>query len=417
MDVMQAFIALGISGSLGMLVGVQRERADSALAGVRTFPLITIFGTVCAMLTEPLGGWVFPAGLLGVALATAMGNFLRLRPDKSPGITTEIAILLMFAVGAFIWIGPRPVAVGVGVACVALLHAKKFLHFVARRLGDRDMRAMIQFALITFIVLPVLPNKQFGPFEAINPREVWLMVVLVTGISLAAYAAVKLLPREHGAAAAGLIGGLVSSTATTVTAARRSRGTPGAAWAGVFVVTLASLVGFVRVIVEVFVAAPGKAAQIAPAIGVMLGGAVVAAVVAYALAHKRTNGEISEPQNPSELKTALVFGALYAFVLLAVGAGRHWFGDRGLYIVAAISGLTDMDAITLSTSRMAARGVVETSAAWRAIVIASMANLVFKAGIVAVVGGRALFVRLLPIFAIIFGVGLALLLGAAVVGW
>jgi uncharacterized membrane protein (DUF4010 family) len=284
-------------------------------------------------------------------------------------------------------------------------------------LGERDMRAMIQFALITFIVLPVLPNEQYGPFKAINPREVWLMVVLVTGISLAAYAAAKMLPRQHGAAAAGLIGGLISSTATTVTAARRAAGNVDAAWAGVLVATLASVVSFVRVLIEVFVAAPGKAAQIAPAVGVMLGGTLAAAGIAYVLAKKQPNGEMAEPDNPSELKAALIFGALYAIVLLAVAAGKHWFGERGLYIVAAISGLTDMDAITLSTARMAARDAIETGVAWRAIVIASMANLVFKAGIVAVVGGRAIFVRLLPIFGIVFAVGVALLVGAAVVGW
>jgi len=417
MDVMQAFIALAISGALGMLVGVQRERADSALAGVRTIPLITIFGTVCAMLAPTLGGWVVAAGLLGVAMATAMGNYLRPPAEKSPGITTEIAILLMFGVGAFVWIGPRSVAVGVGVACVALLHAKGALHTVSRRLGERDVRAMIQFALITFIVLPVLPNKQYGPFDAINPREVWLMVVLVTGISLAAYAAVKLLPRQHGAAAAGLIGGLISSTATTVTAARRASGNIDAAWAAVLVVSLASVVSFVRVLVEVSVAAPGKVGQIAPALGVMLGASIVAAGLAYVLARKQPNGQMADPENPSELKAALIFGALYAIVLLAVAAGKHWFGERGLYIVAAVSGLTDMDAITLSTARMAARDAVEAGVAWRAIVIASMANLVFKAGIVAVVGGRAIFVRLLPIFGIIFGVGVALLVGASVVGW
>ncbi len=417
MDVMQAFVALAVSGALGMLVGVQRERADSALAGVRTFPLITLFGTVCAMLSESLGGWTVGAGLLGIAAATAMGNFLRPLPEKSPGITTEIAILLMFSVGAFVWLGPRSVAVGVGVACAALLHAKDLLHMVARRLGESDMRAMIQFALITFIVLPVLPDRQFGPFDAINPREVWLMVVLVTGISLAAYAVAKMLPREHGAAAAGLIGGLISSTATTVTAAKRAREAPNAAWTGVLIATLASVVSLIRVIVEICVAAPSKASQIAPMIGVLLVVTIVASVVVYILCRTRTGGQMPDPENPSELKAALVFGALFAIVLLAVAAGKHWLGDRGLYLVAAISGLTDMDAITLSTSRMAARGAVETGAAWRAIVIASMANLAFKAGIVAAVGGRAIFVRIVPVFGIVFATAVAMLLGAAALGW
>lgn len=409
MDVVQAFIALGVSAALGLLVGLQRERADSALAGIRTFPLITLLGTVCAMLHDSLGSWVFPAGLIGVAMATAVGNYLRPPPEKSPGITTEIAILLMFVVGGFIWIGPREVAVGVGAACVGLLHAKDLLHRAARRVGEADMRAVVQFTLLTFIILPILPNERYGPFAAFNPREIWLMVVLVTGISLAAYFVAKLLPRQHGAAAEGIIGGLISSTATTVTASRRAVGNGDAAWAGVLVVTLASVMSLARVLVEVLVAGGKAAAHIAPAVGVMLGASVLAGGVAYLIARKRSNGQIAESDNPSELKTALMFGALFAIVQFAVAAGKHWFGDRGLYVVAAISGLTDMDAITLSTSRMAAREAVETSTAWRAIVIASMANLVFKAGIVAVVGGRGILLRLLPIFGIIFGAGIAAL--------
>lgn len=416
MDVVQAFIALGISAALGLLVGVQRERADSAIAGIRTFPLITLLGTLCAMLAAPLGDWVFPAGLIGVAAATAMGNFLRARADTSPGITTEVAILLMFAVGAMIWTGPREVGIGIGVACAALLHAKAFLHNLAQRLGEHDMRAVIQFALITFLVLPILPDRQMGPFDAINPREVWLMVVLVTGLSLLAYAAAKLLPRHHGAAAAGLIGGLISSTATTVTASRRASEQPSAAQAGVLIVALASVVSLVRVMVEIFIAAPAAARQIAPPIAILLVASIVAAACAYLLARRRGNGELGETGNPSELKAALVFGALYAGVLLAVAAGRHWLGDRGLYLVAAISGLTDMDAITLSTSRMAARGAIETGAAWRAIVVASLANLVFKAGVVLVLGGRPIFARLLPIFGIILVAGVALLLFGGLLG-
>jgi len=222
MEVTSAFQTLAISLGLGLLVGTQRERVEAPLAGVRTFALITLLGTLSGMLASALGGWVVVAGVIGVAITVAMGNALFLREGRADtGITTEIAILLMYAVGAYLVFGHRSVAVVIGGGVAVLLHAKPIMHGFVKRLGETDMHMMMQFVLISLVILPVLPDRFYGPYDVLNPREIWWMVVLVVAISLAGYVTLKLYGERAGHILAGLIGGLVSSTATTVSFARR----------------------------------------------------------------------------------------------------------------------------------------------------------------------------------------------------
>lgn len=410
MDVVTAFRLLSISLGLGLLVGTQRERVDAPLAGVRTFALITLLGTLTGMLALRLGPWVVIAGLVGVAITTAMGNVLYLKQTRADaGITTEIAILLMYGIGVYLVFGHLQVAVALGGGIAVLLHAKPFMHAFVKRLGETDMRVMMQFVLITLVILPVLPDASYGPFHVLNPRDIWRMVVLVVGISLAGYVAFKLYGPRAGIVVAGLMGGLISSTATTVSHARRASRAKAQVAAATLVVMLASTVVYVRVLVEIFVVAEPAFVQIAPPIAVML---IVSILLCITLwwRNRKLEIEAAPHGNPTELKTAIVFGALYAVILLVVAAARHHLGDRGVYLAAGISGLTDMDAITLSTSRMSANGAVPAGVAWRAIVIATIANLVFKAGVVATLGGSALFRRIAFLFAIEIGVALALLI-------
>jgi uncharacterized membrane protein (DUF4010 family) len=192
-DLTTAFQTLGVSLGLGLLVGMQRERVQAPLAGVRTFALISLFGTLTAMLSLTLGPWLVAAGVLGVAAMTAMGNAVNLkltRPD--PGITTEIAILLMYAIGAYLVLGHVQVAVVLAGGVAVLLHAKPEMHGFVKRLGETDMKAVMQFVLITLVILPILPDRPYGPFQVLNPREIWRMVVLVVAISLGGYVALKL---------------------------------------------------------------------------------------------------------------------------------------------------------------------------------------------------------------------------------
>lgn len=402
------FIQVGISLLLGLLVGLQRERTESSVAGIRTFPLISAYGTVCAWLAAAHSGWIVAAGLLTLAALLVVGNLARIKAgDIDPGLTTEVSALLLFGVGAYLTVGPMAVSVALGGAIALLLHFKKPLHEFVARIGETDLKAIMQFALVTVVILPVLPNRAYGPYEVLNPFEIWLMVVLIVCISLAGYVAFKLCGAKTGTLLGGLIGGLISSTATTVSFARRSSENTGTAKLAALVIMIASSSVFVRVLIEVAAVAPSEFSLIAPPLAAML--TACAAITAAAFRYTRAQpAELTPPRNPAQLKWALIFGALYAVVIFAVAAAKDHFGSAGVFVVAVISGLTDMDAITLSTAQLTHAGRVGAETCWRVILIASMSNLVFKAGIVGLMGGRKLLRPIMVLF------GAALIAGSAI---
>jgi uncharacterized membrane protein (DUF4010 family) len=289
------FQQLGISLLLGLLVGLQREHANSGFAGMRTFPLITVLGTLSAMLATRFGaGWIVAAGMLGVVAIAVVGHVIQPRGndgdgeqetgpmgakhpegqagkrepsclpyDAHRGVTTDVAMLLMFAVGAFLAVGEMSVAVAVGAGVAVLLQFKPELHHLAQKLGDEDLRAIMQFALITCIILPVLPNQKYGPdslfqlhpplpaLDVLNPREIWLMVVLIVGLSLSGYISYKFFGRSAGILLGGILGGAVSSTATTVSYARGTRHDPVRMKTAAVVIMIASTIMYVRVVLAV----------------------------------------------------------------------------------------------------------------------------------------------------------------------
>ncbi len=402
------FGQLGISLLLGLLVGLQRERAESTIGGIRTFPLIAAFGTLCGWLALEHGGWIVAAGLVALASLLVMSNFMQARGgNHDAGQTSEVAALLLFGIGAYVVVGEPAVAVALGAVTAVLLHYKDPLHAFAGRIGDRDVTAIMQFALITLVVLPVLPDRAYGPYDVLNPFQIWLMVVLIVGISLVGYVAYKLLGAKEGAVLGGVVGGLVSSTATTVSFARRAGTAPGSAGLAALVIMIASSIVYARVITEVAVVAPGHVRTILPTLVVMLLACAAIAAILY-FASRDRHAEMAEHGNPADLRMAMTFAGLYALVSFAVAATKEEFGVQALYSVALLSGLTDMDAITLSTSQLVNQGRLEPQTAWRLIIVASLANLVFKAGIVGVIGGRALLRYVAPAFgaALLVGVGL-----------
>ncbi|MEW6305228.1 MAG: MgtC/SapB family protein [Verrucomicrobiota bacterium] len=400
---------LGIALGLGLLVGLQRERTDAQLAGFRTFPLVTVAGTLCAQLAVNYGGWVVALGFLSVAALIVVGNLARIKAGVvDPGLTTEAALLVMYGVGAYLVAGNTAVALVVGGGVAVLLHLKPQMHEIAGRIGDRDFKAIMQFVLITMVILPVLPNKFFGPYSVLNPFRVWLMVVLIVGISLGGYVAYKIFGQKAGAVAGGVLGGLISSTATTVSYARRSRETPQLTGLCTFVILCASTVVFVRVLVLISLTAPGYLAVAGPPLGVMFAALLVLTGITWS-ATRKESAPMPEQENPSELKPAILFAGLYAAVLLAVAVAKEHLGQGGLYTVAVLSGLTDMDAITLSISQLVHNGQLPEQTGWRLILTAAMSNLVFKTGTVAVLGGRALLGRAGALFGAAFAVGVIIL--------
>lgn len=428
MDPREIFLDFAVALALGLLVGMQRERTHSDLAGIRTFPLIAIFGTMCAVLARAVAGFpseaaavgmpgvvIIAGGLVAISIVILTGNLIRLtssgKDGESPGLTTELAILVIFACGVLVGLRLHAPGVAVAAATAVLLHLKTSLQRFTKSLSDNDVRAVMQFAVIALIVFPVIPNEAMGPYNAINPYKLWLMVVLVTGISLCGYVALRVFGAKAGTYLAAFLGGLVSSTATTVSLARLAKGKGASSAAAAPAIAIANSVMLVRVMVLAFVAAQGNAGTILIAIGAVLVASVIGAgagvLVSGRHGEKGDSLAGAHQKNPTELKSALIFAGLFAVVQVLVIAAKENLGRSGLFGIAALSGLTDMDAITLSTGGMARSGEADGATAAIAIVIAAMMNTLVKLAIAGTLGGAALAWRLGAVFLLPLATGLA----------
>jgi uncharacterized membrane protein (DUF4010 family) len=406
-DTAELLQSFGTALGLGLLVGLQREWVQNRVAGIRTFALLSLFGALCGLLGLVYGGWVIAAALIAFVSVVIIGHLAEMKnQEPDSGLTTEMAMLVMFATGIITIHGHRLIAVVIAGSVMVLLQSKKPLHAMVRRIGEDDLREIARLVLLGLVILPTLPNREMGYLDVLNPFAIWLMVVLIVGISLAAYLAGKFLSGTKGTALTGILGGLISSTATTASLARRSRD-HGACGISLAAITLiASAIVFVRVIAEVAIAAPAHLQKMLPPLLAMMFWFGLVAAIAHRISEK-SGKHVADESPPSELKSAVIFGLLYAVVLLVVAAAREHFGDSGLYIAAAISGLTDMDAITLSTSRLVSTASLDTNTAWRMIIVGGMANMLFKAGLVLVLGARA-FIK-----PVLLGMGVSLLGGVA----
>lgn len=407
-DTLELLKSFGIALGLGLLVGLQREWVQNRVAGIRTFALLTLFGALAGLLGLMHGGWVIAAALLAFASVVVVGTLGELKnKSEDSGLTTEMAMLVMFTLGIITIYGHRLIAVILAGVVMVLLQSKKPLHNMVRRIGEDDLREIARLVLAGLVILPALPNREMGYLGVLNPFSIWLMVVLIVGISLAAYLAGKYYGGAKGAALTGILGGLISSTATTASLARRSQNVGACGICLAAMTLIASAIVFVRVIVEVMIAAPAYLQQMLPPLLAMMFWFGLIAAITHRISEKQGQHQAQE-QPPSELKSAVLFGLLYAVVLLIVAAAREHFGDSGLYIAAAISGLTDMDAITLSTSRLVSSANLDAGTAWRMILLGGLANVVFKGGLVLTLGARC-FIK-----PTLLGLGAALLGGAGI---
>jgi uncharacterized membrane protein (DUF4010 family) len=396
------FISIG----LGLLVGLERQSVDSKTAGIRTFPMVTLMGTVCGLLGTEYGGWVIASGFVAVTAILVISNIHRLKmDDESPGMTTEIAVLLMYSIGVFLVQKNYAVAVVMTGVITVLLHFKTIIHGWVDRIGQKDLVGIMQFILISMVILPILPDRSYDRYDSLNPREIWLMVVLIVGISLVGYFLYKIFGEKAGVLLGGILGGMISSTATTLSYAKKAAAGKGAEKLAAFVILTASAVAMVRVLVEVSVVAPGSFRTIAIPLAAELAVMILLVVILF-FRHRKQSNQMPEQGNPAQLKSAITFALLYAAVRFITAAVQTEFGNNALYLVSVVSGLTDMDAITLSTARMAESGEIEDSLAWRLILIATMANLLFKGGMAAVLGGKPLGKIVFTLFGILIAAGL-----------
>jgi len=399
--------------AIGLLIGLERQRNPIAKAGLRTCALVALFGTVCGLLAQSTAtAWIIAAGMVltgAMIIAAYAGETL---PEGESGTTTVIAVLLCYGFGVMVWYGHTQHAVGLAVAATALLHFKIELHGLSDRLAPGDITSMLQFAVLTFILLPLLPNRGYGPYQALNPYHLWLMVVLISGVSLAGYLALRLAGTRRSLTLIGALGGLVSSTATTLVYARHSAVRREMIPLAAAVIAIANLTVLLRLAVIGGIAAPEALPQLLPVLGA--GMACGLLPVRWQSRAAAGNGEVTLPEvkNPTQLRVAAGFGLVYGGVLFGAAWLSHVWGSSGLYAMAAASGIADVDAISLSSLQLFNTGKIEASSAVTAIVIAYVSNNIFKVAIAFTAGGAELAQRCAPAFSASTA---GLLLGAVLV--
>jgi len=393
-------IALLTALALGMLVGLergwrQREHLEGErVAGIRTFGFVSLAGAFTALLARESTVWLLPAGLLALGFIATQAYRQRAQTTEDVGLTTVTVLLLVFLLGAAVVMGHTVPAAATAVVVAWLLSLKEPMHAALRQFERRELEATLRLALISVVVLPLLPRQDFGPFNAINLYEFWWMVVLVAGLSFIGYFATRILGTRLGALATGLAGGLASSTAVTLSLSRahRARADSGTA-AGILA---ACAVMYLRVLVLVVVVNAGLLPHLA--LPMALGAAVAAAGALLFWRLGAGGADDHEPRlrNPFRISEAIAFG----LVLVAVSLAAAWLegaaGTGGVYAVAAASGLADVDALTLSVSRMQ----LSTHAAVVAIAIAAVVNSQVKGALTLAVGGRRLGARVWPVLAL-----------------
>jgi uncharacterized membrane protein (DUF4010 family) len=399
---------------IGALVGLEREfvqqrSGDQEFGGIRTFALMSLMGAVAAHLTERFGILIFLAPYLGLILMLWVGNLAPALRGEEEGITTEVAALLVPLLGAMvIWDEPA-IAAALGVVTALVLALKPGLHNLAARMSAEDLRATLEFAIISAVILPLLPNRGFGPFDVLNPAQIWLLVVLVSGIGFLGYILMKVLGTEEGIGLTGLLGGLVSSTATTISFAGRSKTSAGLSGALAQGILLASAVMFPRMLVEVAIVNASLLRMVSIPLGAML---VAAVTIVFVLWRRGSENEAQDTTavklgNPLRWQTAVTFALVFAVVLIVVRAANEYLGSTGVYVASILTGLTDVDSITLSVADLSLLGELDAKVASMAIALAALVNTTVKGVMAMSLGSPGLRRVVLRAVAIVLAAGIA----------
>jgi uncharacterized membrane protein (DUF4010 family) len=399
----ERFVALAVALGVGFLIGLQRERSASndgtsrrsSFGGVRTYPLVALSGALAVLLSSRFGSWLVAAGFLAFLVPMALSYADDLRQGRDRGITSEVALVVTYFLGCLAaadGVGGTLkerllLCTSMGVAVTALLSFKEPLHSLASRISRDDLYAAVKFGILVAVMLPLLPDKGYGPYQALNPAKIGLFVVLVAGLGFAGYVAVRVLGPGKGLGITGLLGGLVSSTAIAFSFSGRAKRDPASAQACALGIILASAIMGLRVIALVGVINR----DLLPLVAIPMGGLALAGFVAGGIFYVtgRKNGPGAESvqlSNPFELSSALKFGALFAVVLLGAKAAIQGWGQRGGYLAALLAGTVDVDAVSITLSRMPTTELPLREAAL-GVFLACASNSVVKAGIAVALGG------------------------------
>lgn len=411
--IVQVLAALAV----GLLIGIERgwsgrkEDEGDRVAGLRTFSLIGLMGGISAQLSFIIGDWILGVIFAAVVAMVVASHIVGMRAKDDIGITTEFAMMLTFALGAWAAFGFYIYAFATTAIVVALLGIKPVLHRGLRNIQTEEIYAGIKLLVISLVLLPLLPNQGYGPWNALNPYWIWWMVVLISGISFVGYFAIKYAGSKMGTMLTAITGGLASSTAVTLSMAQLAK--PHAKktlfMSGVIV---ASSIMFIRVLIEVAVVNASLLTHVWLPISVMFVCLLLGGVWLW-FGNKGNELDLEiKIKNPFKLSTALQFGALLGLILLLSEGSKQWFGDEGVFMLAVVSGLVDVDAITLSLSKMSLSDL-NHSVAMAGIILSSAVNTVVKGFLFAFFVGFRASLKLIAILviAVIPGLAIAFLMG------
>jgi len=381
-DPRQILLGTLVAVCLGALVGLERQVAEEQSGGVKDFPGVRTFaftallGALAMLVSGPLGPWMAVAVFLAATSFLVMRYRYDVTQRNDPGFTTEVAALCSFTTGALAQSGALLVATAITIGMVGLLRSKRALHQFGRLLSPEDMEALIRFGVITGIVLPLLPDEPLDMlYGVLRPRDVWRMVVLISGMSFVAYALMRFRGGPRTYILSGLLAGFVSSTAATIAYARAAATAPEPTRRYEVMAMLAASSSFLRMLIVLTIVAPPMFVDLAPPLASM---SLAALSVAWLL---RAEDEM-EPSpvlgNPLALSPALTFAAIYAVVLVVVAASRDLFGDAAVYVTSAIAAIPGSDAPTLSLARLMSDGLLAEPLAVRGVMIAAVANALAK---------------------------------------
>ena len=400
-----------IALALGALVGLEREYAryqkrGNDYAGIRTFPLIALFGALSAYLGELISPMILIVGIVltGILIIFAYYNIAGHSRHHS-GATSEVAGFLVFFLGVLSYYGEVTLAIVLAVIITIILYARSMLHHFAKKIKPLEMADTLKFAVIAFVILPLLPNQGYGPLEMFNPYVIWLMVVFISGIGFAGYVLMKWFG-ERGITIAGILGGLVSSTAVTSSFAVRSKKETKIYRTLVLGVILANTIMFVIILIEVFVINKELLWELILPISILI---VVCAIFSYLLWRKakEAKGKV-HLSSPFTLGPALKFGVFFAVILALVKVADVYLSSKGVYLVSFISGFADVDAITVSLSQLS-KTSLSLDIARNGILLAALTNVGVKGGIAYIFGDRKKFGKIILAFyvvLILLGLGL-----------
>ena len=424
----EPFLSLLLALFAGLLIGLERQQSAGAgtqegreiLGGARTHPLVALAGACAMLLARPAGIGVLLAVLGGFLAFLALSYAHDLRTTGSRGLTSEIAILLTLLLGALAAVGGEVLPVrqkilvvsSVSVVSTLLLSIKPGLHALARKASKEDIYATLKFLLVALVVLPQLPDRTMGPLGVLNPYKIGLMVVLIAGISFTGFVAVRALGTHRGLGLTAILGGLASSTAVTLSLSGRARNEPRLVDSFAMAIVLASSIMFLRVLATVAIVAPALAPALAIPLCAMGAGGFLASALLWRHARARAGAGADgiEFSNPFELAAAFKFAALFALVLLGAQAATTYFGTGATYLTGVLAGTTDVDAITLSMTRLAQTGSIRPEVATTTILLGVGSNTLVKALMTGFAGGWAFGRRIALLLMGVLGLGAAGLL-------